>query len=224
MRWLVWVAMHLRIGYGCSIPIFLERIILPALATLLIMVAVSNQFSRSVQDRIKGSVLVLALSYAVSWTLHQYNRKKVLISSTGNGHKTATLLRPEPISPATVPATGSDGRIIFTIRPEQLIKMCDGLITVEADRMMAPYVGKWINVAGSVNDVTAFGEFSRLSLDVPVGSLGDSIRANMMFNWKAQGDRMSLLRKGDQISASGKINSVTGRVFHAVDSELIAVE
>jgi hypothetical protein len=62
-----------RIWYETSVPVFLERFILPALATVLIGVILLNPFKLDWQRQASLAIAVVALAYFVGRTVHLHN-------------------------------------------------------------------------------------------------------------------------------------------------------
>ncbi len=62
-----------RVWYDTSVPVFLERFILPALATVLIGVILLNPFKFDFQQQGALAIAVVALAYFVGHTVHLRN-------------------------------------------------------------------------------------------------------------------------------------------------------
>lgn len=97
-----------KISYETSVPIFLERFILPALATVLIGVIVLNPFQFDRQQQFALAVAVVALAYFVGHTVHKLNNPPKPITpfeaAANQASKHAEELRetekPQPPKPA----------------------------------------------------------------------------------------------------------------------------
>ena len=62
-----------RIWYETSVPVFLERFVLPALVTVLIGVILLNPFKFDWQQQIALAIVVVGLAYFVGHTVHLRN-------------------------------------------------------------------------------------------------------------------------------------------------------
>jgi uncharacterized membrane protein len=65
-----------RIWYDSAVPVFLERFILPALATVLIGVILLNPLKFDWQQQISLAIAVVALAYFVGHTVHRTNEAR----------------------------------------------------------------------------------------------------------------------------------------------------
>lgn len=65
-----------RIWYETSVPVFLERFILPALATVLIGVILLNPLKLDFQQQASLAIAVIAIAYFVGHTVHRLNQER----------------------------------------------------------------------------------------------------------------------------------------------------
>jgi hypothetical protein len=70
-----------RIWYESSVPVFLERFVLPVLATALIGVIVLNPFRFDWQQQLSLAIAVVAFAYFVGHSVHKLNNPPKPITS-----------------------------------------------------------------------------------------------------------------------------------------------
>ena len=119
-------------------PVFLERMILPVLAAILVIVAVTNPLQLGWQVRVFGSLALLAISYLVARMVHSGYPK---------------LTSPAPV-PAVVPTMVEAERQFVHIGADDLMAMCRGHTRIQIEQLTNPYIGKWMKVEGSLDDVS----------------------------------------------------------------------
>ena len=97
-----------RIWYETSVPVFLERFVLPALATVLIGVILLNPFKFDWQQQTALAIVVVALAYFFGHTVHLHNQlgKSLVISPTAE-QSTAQPPSPHISGPATTAGENS---------------------------------------------------------------------------------------------------------------------
>lgn len=121
---------------------------------------------------------------------------------------------------ATPPASTSEGAEGKWITPEHLLSFRRrGLMTVEADALLQPFIGRRMEATVTVADVA----LSPLGLSMVVHSEIDAGTDPVMLSfdpgkWES---RLRLLRSGTRIRAAGKINAVSEHTVFLDDCELI---
>jgi hypothetical protein len=98
-----------RIWYGTSVPVFLERFILPALAAALIGVIVLNPLKLDIQQQISLAVVVVGLAYFVGHTVYSTNTPARPITSFEDAQQAARA-RAAEIKKAAEPPQTSEGK------------------------------------------------------------------------------------------------------------------
>jgi hypothetical protein len=101
---------------------------------------------------------------------------------------------------------GSSSRLTVRHSPKEILELYEGLTDVQGKKLIEPYLGKWLEVAGNVGDVHRFGD------DYVVGfgySREHPYNITMSFDGKAWGDRLSVLRINDSIRVRGQIGGVS---------------
>lgn len=104
--------------------------------------------------------------------------------------------RPEPESQrVTLPAQ-------ITLRA--LHEACTEKTTLEAQRALAPYLGKWIHTSGTVFDVQ---HDSFIGWNALLWKEGESASASLYFD-QSQASKVETLRRGIKISVFGQIDKI----------------
>ena len=99
-----------------------------------------------------------------------------------------------------------DGRTLVDVTPGYLASLYGEHTEIQADRLLEAFVGKWMRVSGSVEDVFALGE-NRASVTFPYEGPSDP-SVVMRFRGKAIIDNeLRVLKKGDRIAVIGQIES-----------------
>jgi hypothetical protein len=105
------------------------------------------------------------------------------------------------------------------------MRKTDNQMRVEADRVTAPYVGKWIMVTGTVRNVVRHGDKINLLLGLSKGAWQSHTRICVLsFELTAWGDQLNLLTKGGRVRTLGKIREITWDALYLSDCEVLADE
>ena len=105
-----------------------------------------------------------------------------------------------------------DGRILIDKDPKFLSDIFSENTDIEADRLVEPYIGKWMKISGDVYDISDrdFGDLMYVSImDKGGNPFGMSIALGMGFNRDTWKDRLELLHPGDHITVIGQIKSAS---------------
>lgn len=131
--------------------------------------------------------------------------------SVGSTDVAATESSPGASSPSTSQATATqktgeaEKQIMVSVPIGQLIDSVADHTMAEADRLMAPYIGKWIRVSGLVDDVTEEAAYWLVFIQLP-----ESHRlVALSFNTQTSMNQVSVLRKGEQLNVLGKIKKIS---------------
>ena len=186
-------------------PIFLERMILPALAALLIILAVTNPLDLSPMVRVIGALAVLAIGCYLAFLVRNHNDEKA------KGKRDTTI--------------GSDGRIFIKHPPLYLLYLCKDITAVEASRLMKPYFGKWLYVSGRLDDVHEYGGKWHVAVDIVTGIKGLTAgfrQADLTFDSTKWADYLGLLAKGSPVYAIGVVREFSSFGVVLENCELVA--
>lgn len=126
-------------------------------------------------------------------------------------HFLAARTRHEPSTPARSAPSERERRVFVgpEITPTFLNSLLGGHTQMQADNIVAVYIGKWITLSGSVSQVTASDSssvFTRSSLVTFDQARGEPM-VFMHFDeqWKEQ---LSILRPGSRITVVGRITKI----------------
>jgi hypothetical protein len=199
--------------YNYFVPVFLERFLLTMLAALELAV-ITNPMSFDATQRITGGLAVAFFAYFVAHTVHKAN----------NPPKAKTSFA--AVQEAAKDRAGASPERIFLppdVSAAYLAGLSDGNTQAQMSTMASAYIGKWLNISGSVDEVVdqhipaTGGEFLvAILVDDPkrqiVSILGFDGR------WA---ERLSILRRGYRIKASGKLKSVASGGLALEQCELL---
>lgn len=85
---------------------------------------------------------------------------------------------------------------------ESLTKFYEGRTALEAEKLLKPYIGKWMTFSGVVREIKSAHN------DRLVVSFRDELRFLLAYFEKSWADHISILSRGAQISIRGKIEDV----------------
>jgi hypothetical protein len=123
---------------------------------------------------------------------------------------TAEQLREITLLPGSQQPPSKQPRDFLPFTPAQLLAMVEGRTMVNAEKIVAPYRGKWISVSGPVSNVWENASGHTVSLCGPNPNRPDwTIWVYLEFD-KAWDGPCSALAKQDQIEAIGQIRTFGG--------------
>jgi hypothetical protein len=130
-----------------------------------------------------------------------------------------------PPSPLTIlmPAEPTPGRVFIDIALEALTEPFEQHTTVQAQRLVSTYLGRWMRLSGKVRDVRSQdGEGWHVSPDLPWLGLGRMPAVGLYFQprWK---DHISVLRRGDPFLLDGKLTEIHQFAIVFEECELVGV-
>ena len=109
-------------------------------------------------------------------------------------------------------------REIIDVEPDYLMGFFDEHTSIQAQRLIEPYIGKWTRVSGPLGDVRNNEYFSQIVFDRPRGTY---TTIYMYFHQSDRSDRLSILRRGTKLTVLGQIKEVRAYEFHLANCELI---
>lgn len=112
----------------------------------------------------------------------------------------------------------SSERIFIDDTPETILKLTDGLTTVQRNKFAEIYIGKWMKVTGPVRNVMP----SRKDEKIVTVSFGLAKSVSLRFD-RQWSDRVAMLRVKQTISAIGKVKEISVLDIDLVECELISV-
>ena len=113
-----------------------------------------------------------------------------------------------------IPAVNSD-RIFVARTPEQFMDICRGKMAVEQDRLIRPFINKWLRTQIIVDDVS----ISPLSGGaIWAGQQSRRIISKFDKKWEP---RLHVLSKGERLEIIGKIEHIDGSAVHLAECEIM---
>jgi hypothetical protein len=117
------------------------------------------------------------------------------------------------------PDTGKRGeRVILDVTPEYLVSLFDGKLAIQANKLVAPYLDKWIYVSGPLGNVLGNGRLQ-------VTWAFDPARRYSVYMYfdEAWQDRFAVLMPGQHLTVLGRITDVDGTGVKLKDCELVPI-
>jgi hypothetical protein len=109
------------------------------------------------------------------------------------------------------------GRYLIKRTAEELYGMyANANLAIEGKRIVAPYIGKWMQVEGSVEDVSELEQLGLLRLHIK-----EQPRVTMWFHAKEWLERLVVLRKGDHMIVQGQIEAIEATSISLDPCELV---
>ena len=109
-------------------------------------------------------------------------------------------------------------RIIVDVTPEYLMSFFAEHTSIQALRLIEPYIGKWMRVSGPLGNVSNTQHFAHVVFERRPHSFKVIY---MLFRQPDRSDRLSVLRRGTQLTVLGQIKEVTQLTLHLDNCELI---
>ena len=114
---------------------------------------------------------------------------------------------PVPVAPkgAGVPAA----RRVVDVTPESLAAFHRDHMSMQADKLTAPVIGKWMKHSGRLSDVSSYhgdlaNGFAQVTFELP--PVPDRIQVYMLFrDGEVVEQRLAVLKKGDPVTVLGQI-------------------
>lgn len=188
-----------------------------------------NVMSRIVLSPWFGPAIVIPCFLAYLWLEHdkQFMSRGLDTSELSEGQPAvplplsgAALNRKAPT--ATLQATE---RIVVDVTPEYLVGLFKDYTSVQADKLAAPYLGKWIEISGPLGDVfprkPAGG--GRYTLSVFFADRGIGFNKSYVFLQcdEAWLDRLTILPRGSNIKILGLIEKISRVEIRLGNCELV---
>jgi len=185
------------------VTVFLEKYIIPILVGLFVIVLAANPMHFSWLQRGASLLASLVLGGFVSWNLTRRNKKK------------ASEIKTEM----------KEERIFVSVAPEDLMKIHKGHTEIQANKLTASYIGKWIKVSGTVQNVSKSLDNQKVyvSLDDEGSSIFDYFFEQMAFSSDQWLERLEIIPRGHHMTVIGQIDGIDSHRLSLVNCELIDV-
>jgi hypothetical protein len=118
----------------------------------------------------------------------------------------------EEAAPGTLTTAGQ--RIVIDINPKYIFDLIGDKISTEADRLTAPYIGKWITLSGKVKNVSV-GQYSGKITTEEVDDYQIGFEFSPSWN-----ERLNIITTGENILVRGKIYQIRRYRLELVECEL----
>lgn len=164
----------------------------------------------SLWQRVTGALATIGVALLTGYLVDRRNRR------TGTHQSTPARLASPTATTGRTQHVAS--RVYATVEPSYLSDLFKNHTHVQAQKLVATYLGKWLECSGKVNDVRArdweiMVFLARPQLSEPLVTL------HLDTKWEPH---LSDLRIGDEIAAAGRIEDVEANVVTLADCELVA--
>jgi hypothetical protein len=183
------------------VSVFLERFILPVLAAIVVIVAITNPIGLEPMQRIVGTAALLLLAGIAAYTVHRQTHRRSQLGQTQ---------RPQSQRPQSTPE-----RNYVDFEPGYLLSFFASHTAIQSKQMVAGYVGSWMRLSGRLGNVMQNGE-ARWQL-----TFSPHVDVFMYFNGERWRPRLTTLRLGDKIIVDGRIRDVDTLSVHLEDCEFV---
>ena len=149
------------------------------------------------------------------------------------------LISEDPQKPQVADSIPPSGRELFTVtaaNPEHIVvdvtagylmEQFDERTTAEAQRIVLPYIGKWIEATAPIHDVSQEGRETQLVLTPKIESRKTRLMPGWIFVWGSSQewkDRASVLKRGDIAHVEGQILRIGASAVTLAQARFISVE
>jgi hypothetical protein len=142
--------------------------------------------------------------------------------------RTDTLSQVSSVYSGLVPVSGSlpsnpiEGRIFVgpSITPEYLLGLFEGHTSIQARKLIEPFIGKWLKISGNLDEVMSPSPNIAQVTFSDRGFQGKLASVYMYFRTKALIDRLATMRRGDSVVVIGEIRNVNSSHVELEDCEL----
>jgi hypothetical protein len=135
----------------------------------------------------------------------------------------AEPVAPEPALRVLLPSGPTPGRVYLGLSPKELVEPFESHVTIQAQQLVAAYIGKWLRIAGRVRDVSRSEDERGWQIspqrDRDLGG-GSGVYLYFGPEWK---DHVAVLRRGDPFTVDGRIESVESFGVILETCELVGV-
>ena len=104
----------------------------------------------------------------------------------------------------------------MNLTPAELSKFYEGHMKFQAEQLLRPYEGQWIEVSGGVRDISSHGDQFALTLE----DHRDPYLV-LIFDRTAWEERLTVLQRGQLIFVHGRVEKVEPYSVMLTDCELV---
>ncbi len=109
-------------------------------------------------------------------------------------------------------------RVIIDVTPDFLIGLHKNYMSIEAKRLLAPYIGKWIKVSGLIDDINSHERGVLVTLMMEPNDIWPKVYMHCEIEWL---DRLSVIKKDTKISAIGQIKDISPHNISLFHGEIL---
>jgi hypothetical protein len=195
---------------------FFELVVLPAFAAVLAGLFLSATRLNLVARGI-ACLIVLVAAFVISVLYQSHGNAPAAPATPPAAVAAASPSNPQPSASGASPSI--PGCVFISETPAYLMHLGEDLMSVQRDRLIAPYIGKCIRLSGQIDDIgqvsgLIFVYFSSTAL----------FGHRLEFDKAKWADRLLLLSKGTNITAACKIAQIYARRLILDNCELESIE
>lgn len=125
--------------------------------------------------------------------------------------------------PLSLPVIQTGGRTFVgtSLTPEYLVGLFEGHTSLQAKKLVEPYIGKWIVISGNLKHVSSTSPGHAFVTFEGRGIADKAAGVNMFFNDNKWVERLSILRLADSLTVAGKIKDINQLEVDLEDCEVI---
>jgi hypothetical protein len=113
----------------------------------------------------------------------------------------------------------SDGRTLVGVTPEYLTELFDEHTSIQAEKLIEAFIGKWMRLSGPVGNVSAIGE-DAVSVSLKSETFEHPVVFLRFYGKCTIENQLRVLKKGDEITVIGQIREVTSMWIELENCEL----
>jgi hypothetical protein len=127
---------------------------------------------------------------------------------------------PASIAPFSAPVVMEHDRVVVDATPQYLVGLFQTHLRHQAQRLVSPFIGKWLKISGTVSNVSEHKRWWTVSMWLPYDSRPSAFLASLRFEpqW---GDRLSVVSRDTEINVIGQIDEVTSTDLSLEHCEII---
>jgi hypothetical protein len=111
------------------------------------------------------------------------------------------------------------GREMVDVTPDYLMGLFDQHTSIQAQRLIEPYIGKWMKISGKLSDIMDNEYFSQVTFERDPQKRYGAVY--MYFRQPDRRDRLSVIRRGTNLTVMGQIRNVANIELHLDKCELV---
>lgn len=130
------------------------------------------------------------------------------------------LLESEPGRPSPPVPESEPVRRIFVgpdVTPEYLFSLYESYTSIQADKLAAAFIGKWMRISGTLDEVLPVEQASIVTMERPDAL---SFKYVYMYFDNSWTDRLSMLKHGNPITVVGEISEIGRPLMRLRNREL----